>query len=78
MKSLFLSRQAKILVDISLVIGFILLRFAGHIVAASGSYWTSLHCIIGSVWVLAMILHVVQHWRLIKAFTKKKVVLKIR
>lgn len=76
MKSVFLSRQAKILVDISLIIGFILLRLVGHIGATSGSYWTSLHCIIGCVWSLLMLLHVAQHWRLIKAFTKKKVILK--
>lgn len=76
MKSSFLSKQAKILVDISLVIGFVLLMFAGHIGEISGSYWTSLHCIMGGVWSLLMILHVAQHWRLVKAFTKKKVVLK--
>lgn len=76
MESLFSSKQAKIVVDISLVVGFILLRRAGHIGATTGSYLTLLHCIMGSVWSLLIILHIVQHWRFIKAFTKKKVVLK--
>lgn len=75
MEKIFLSKQAKILVDILLVLGFILLRIAGHVGQIS-AYWNSVHCIMGIVWFSLIILHVAQHWRLIKSFTKKKVILK--
>lgn len=76
MKGLFFSKQAKILVDILLILGFIILRFAGRIAPEEGAYWNSPHCIISIVWYSLMAFHVVQHWRLIRAFTKKKVIVK--
>lgn len=75
MENIFLSKQAKIIVDILLVLGFIFLRIAGHIGQIS-AYWNSVHCIMGVVWFSLIILHVAQHWRFIKSFTKKKVILK--
>lgn len=76
MKDLFFSKQAKIIVDVLLLIGLILLLSVGHIGPTSGDYWNSAHCIIGSALFLLMAVHVIQHWRFIKAFTKKKVILK--
>ena len=75
MENIFLSKQAKILVDILLVLGFILMRIVGHVGQIS-AYWNSVHCIMGVVWFSLIILHVAHHWRLIKSFTKKKVILK--
>lgn len=76
MKNLFFSRQTKMLVDILLIFGLILLLSAGHIRSTSETHWNSAHCIIGSVLSLLIVVHVAQHWRFIKAFTKQKVVLK--
>ncbi len=76
MKNILFSRQAKILVNIFLVAVFFLLMSAGHIRLTSDTYWLSAHCIISGVWFLLTILHVAQHWRLIKAFTKMKVISK--
>lgn len=75
MESIFLSKQAKIIVDILLLLGFILLMIVGHVRQIS-AYWNPVHCIMGVVWFSLIIFHVAQHWRLIKSFTKKKVILK--
>lgn len=77
MNGLLLSKRAKITVDILLVAGLVSLHFAGHAETTS-FYWASSHCIVGSVLSLLIIIHIIQHWRLIKAFTKKKVILKNR
>lgn len=71
MKELFLSRRAKIAVDFLLIIGLALSFFQ-----PSGAYRTSFHCIACSIWFLIMIVHIWQHWKLTKAFTKMKVILK--
>ena len=75
MENIFLSKQAKISVDILLLLGFILLMIVGHVGQIS-AYLNSVHCIMGVVWFSLIILHVAHHWRLIKSFTKKKVILK--
>lgn len=70
-QGIFLSKRAKIVVDILLIIGLVL-----SFLPPSGVRWTSLHCIACIVWYLIMIIHIWQHWKLTKAFTKKKVILK--
>lgn len=75
MKDLFFSKQAKVIVDLLLILGLILLLMA-DCQMTSTSYWISAHCIIGSVLVLLIAVHIAQNWRMIKAFTKRKVILK--
>ena len=74
MRKIFLSKQAKIIIDILLVLAFILLAAFLDIEEIIQSNWKSAHCIIGVVWILLIIIHVAQHWRLTKSFTKKKVI----
>jgi hypothetical protein len=76
MKKAFLSKQAKIIVDILMVLAFILLCIFSKFENFFQSHWKSEHCIIGVVWILLIIIHVAQHWRLIKSFTKKKIILR--
>ena len=74
MKKILLSKQAKIIVDILMVLAFILLAAFLDIENIVQFQWKSAHCIIGVVWILLIIIHVAQHWRLTKSFTKKKVI----
>lgn len=67
-----LSKQAKIIVDIVLAVGLVLLLTCHDIEGC----WVSSHCITGMLSVLAMAVHIWQHWRFIKALVKKKVILK--
>lgn len=76
MKNIILSKQAKATVDILLVLVLIVTCVFSDIEKGSTSYWKSAHCILGSLWMGLIILHVVQHWRLIKSFVKKKVILR--
>jgi hypothetical protein len=75
MRRLFVSGKAKIAVDILMAAGF-----AGFCVDAETvpDGWTSVHCIAGAVWFLMITVHVAQHWRMIKSFTRKEVILKNR
>jgi hypothetical protein len=77
MKRLFVSEKAKIAVDILMAAGFVT---AGFCVDAEvlPDVWTSAHCITGAVWFLMIIVHVAQHWRMIKSLTRKEVILKNR
>lgn len=76
MKSLFLSRRAKIVIDILLVVGLFLAGGLSDFDRTSDNYWESTHCIIGLLWFSLIIIHVGQHWRFIKSLTKKKVISK--
>lgn len=75
MKRLFLSKQAKIAVDILLVASFIVTMVNAHSVTLS-VFWTSAHCIAGIVWLSLIIIHVAQHARMIQSFKKKSVIQK--
>lgn len=70
-KKILSSKQAKIVVDILLIAGLILSFFS-----PTGAYWASLHCVVCTMWFLAIGIHIWQHWNLTKAFTKTKVVVK--
>lgn len=69
MKKFFLSKQAKIIIDILLFLGIAGLN-------ETGRSWTSPHCIGALMWLLLMIIHIAQHWRLTKSFTKWRVIQK--
>lgn len=71
MKKMIYSKQAKIWIDIFLLIGFIILIFF----IDADRLWKSFHCIFGSFFLLLMIIHIVQHWKFIKSFCKKKVII---
>ncbi len=72
MKNLLLSKQAKIFVDVLLIVGLVLsCKFYPD--ETSTAYWKSAHCIVSVAWFLLTIIHVFQHWKLIKAFTKKNI-----
>lgn len=73
MKKALLSKQAKIVVDILLVIGLAISLTRPTTNVTSGSLWKSAHCIICVMWVVLTIIHIWQHWRFIKALSKKKV-----
>ena len=75
MKKVLLSKQAKIIVDILLILGPIL-SMKHDTEISDGLYWKSSHCIICILWFLMTVIHVCQHWKLIKAFTKRKVIAK--
>ncbi|MDR1876783.1 MAG: hypothetical protein LBQ84_04085 [Flavobacteriaceae bacterium] len=76
MKSIFLSKRAKIIVDILLAFGFIVAYIFSDIEATRITYWKSFHCIMGITWFILIITHVVQHLHIIKYFTRKKVILR--
>lgn len=78
MKKYFLSPNAKIVVDILLVLTLPAIWISGETEIIPDAYWRSFHCIAGSFWFLLMLVHVAQHWKFIKALTKKKVILKNR
>ena len=69
MKKNFTSRQGKRIIDILLLLGV-----AG--LSGTGKHWSSPHCIGASMWIFLMIIHIVQNWKVIKAFTSWKVVKK--
>ncbi|NCA80660.1 MAG: hypothetical protein EOM76_10850 [Sphingobacteriia bacterium] len=67
MKKLFLSKRARLIVDILLFIGI-----AG--LGGTGKTWSSSHCIGASIWLILMLIHVAQHWQLTKSLTKWRVI----
>jgi hypothetical protein len=69
MKKLFLSKHAKLIVDILLFIGI-----AG--LGGTAKTWSSPHCIGASIWLILMLVHIAQHWQLTKSFTKWRVIRK--
>jgi hypothetical protein len=72
MRNLFFSRKAIILVDILLLVCLVVAGTADN--ETAGKYWKSFHCITGLVLFSMVIIHVAQHWRMIKSFTRKKVI----
>ena len=78
MKETLLTPFAKIMTDIALLILLLACYITGEtgVFEANWSIWVSTHAIVGILMCSAMGLHVWQHWRMIKAFTKKKVILR--
>lgn len=78
MRNLFVSRQAKISVDILLGAGLLAAGICSKLQGNYTNYWASPHCITSILWFLLILVHIAQHWRVIKAFTRKKVIMKNR
>lgn len=76
MKKAILSAKAKIMVDILLITLLAATWISGETEIISDAYWRSFHCITGVFFFLLMILHAIQHWKFVKALTKKKVISK--
>lgn len=78
MKETLLTPFAKIMTDITLIALLLACYITGEtgVFEANWSIWISTHAVVGILMCLAMGLHVWQHWRMIKAFTKKKVILR--
>lgn len=74
MKGSFMSRRAKSVVTTLLLAGLVLSHTKPG--EGNGAFWISAHCIIGMSWFLCTLLHVWQHWGLIKALTRKRVMLR--
>lgn len=76
MKNIILSSKAKIAVDFLLMVLLLATFISGEMEIIPKNYWRSFHCIIGCLWVLFILLHIVQHGKVIKALPKKNVFLK--
>jgi hypothetical protein len=69
-QNLFSKRISKAIVDILLIIGLVITLITSR--SAESSWW-SFHCVASMIWYLLMIAHIWQHWKMIKALTKWKV-----
>ncbi len=76
MKSLFYSPKGRFGVDAILLLCIISALVFSDPHLAGDMHWRSSHCIICITGVGFMILHIMQHWRFIRSFTKRKVILK--
>lgn len=76
MKQLFISRRAKAIVDMAMILAFIIAWLCSNPHLAAIARWQSSHCITGIVWLLLITVHIIQHWPFMKALRKKKVFLK--
>ena len=76
MKETLLTPFAKVVTDIFLILLLLACYITGEttVFEANWSIWISVHAIVGIFMSLAMVLHLWQHWRMIKAFTKFKVI----
>ena len=63
---------SKIIVNVLLIVGFFVAISSGNNVSSTS--WGSFHCIASMVWYALMVVHIWQHWRFTKSFTKWKVV----
>lgn len=75
-KQMFLSKKVKAIVDIAMILCIVIALVYSDPHTAAETYWCSSHCIISLIGLTLMAIHVTQHWHLIKAFTKRKVILK--
>lgn len=76
MKYMFLSRKAKAIVDIAIILCIIIALAYTDPHTAAEVHWRSSHCIVGVIGFVLILIHVIQHGRFIRTFTKKKVILK--
>ena len=72
-RKLFLSKRAKAVVDILMLLTLILAAAFSNVHNISGNPWKSTHCIICLIWILLLSVHIAQHWKFIKSLTKKKI-----
>lgn len=76
MRSFILSHRGKSLVTTLLLVGLVLSHTKSDLGAMGSGLWQSAHSIVCALWFLFTGLHVYQHWALIKAMTKKRVLLR--
>ena len=71
MNSFFSKPISKVIVDILLIVGIFISVISSR--RPDAASWGSFHCIASMAWYALMLVHIWQHWRLTKAFTKWKV-----
>jgi hypothetical protein len=71
MKNIFSKPISKAIVDILLVTGIFISIISSR--SDGRASWGSFHCIVSMAWYALMLVHIWQHWRLIKACVKPKV-----
>ncbi|MCD8194278.1 MAG: hypothetical protein LUD74_07020 [Tannerellaceae bacterium] len=76
MKNILLTRRARIGVDLLLVVVLLITGVLSKQQAAYTHYWVSPHCLFSLLWFILITLHGWQNWKMIKAFTRKKVIRK--
>lgn len=72
---MFLSRKAKTIIDVAMILCILIALVYSDPHRAAETYWQSSHCIIGILGFVLILIHIIQHWRFVRAFTKKKVIL---
>jgi hypothetical protein len=72
MNSFFSKPISKVIVDILLIAGIFISVISSR--RPDAASWGSFHCIASMAWYALMLVHIWQHWRLTKAFTKWKVI----
>jgi len=72
MKSILSNQISKEVVDILLFAGIFISIFSSRWEGSAS--WGSFHCLVSMTWYALMLIHIWQHWRLIKAFVKPNVV----
>jgi len=65
--NVLLSRTAKAVVDILLLIGLVLSDISAR---TAGNTWWSLHCLASMTWYALMVIHIWQHWGITVAVLK--------
>jgi ABC-type microcin C transport system permease subunit YejB len=72
MNKVFLSgRMEKAAVDILLVVGLLLSMLSSHY--PNSAWCGSFHCITSLTWYLLILVHIEQHWKMVKSLSKRKV-----
>lgn len=76
MNKMFFGKKTKICIDLLLIAGIVFIARCHETGIAFAKTWYSIHCIVSCVWFLILIIHVMQHWKFIKALTKINIALK--
>ncbi|MDR2470310.1 MAG: hypothetical protein LBD27_07530 [Tannerella sp.] len=71
MRKIIFSNKSLILVDIVMTLELCAVLTFTEVNRTA--LWRSPHCIIGAIWIATMTLHVIQHWRMVKSLTRKKI-----
>jgi hypothetical protein len=70
-KIIFSGRTAKATVDILLFAGlFMSILSSRH---SGSAWWGSFHCIAGMAWYALILVHIGQHWRIVKSLPKRHI-----
>ena len=76
MRKLFLSKEAKIAVDILIFLALIFVFAVTKTHGIANIHWKSAHCILGVLLIFLMLVHIAQNWKFTKSLVKKKVMRK--